>query len=72
MNTLRKTRQADQRNQQPQLQPQASAAPQGGFTVSDSQKLDALATLLASTRVAISALQSQLQANVTKLIQTTG
>lgn len=69
MNTLRKTRQADQRNQQPQVQSQASAS-QGGL--SDSQKLDALATLLASTRVAISGLQSQLQLNVTKLLQTTG
>ncbi|KAM7356057.1 uncharacterized protein ACRADG_001920 isoform 3-T3 [Cochliomyia hominivorax] len=73
LNTLRKIRQTDQRNQQPQLQPQGNPqTPQGVFSVSDSQKLDALATLLTSTRVAINSLQAQLQANVTKLIQTTG
>lgn len=64
LNILRKTRQAEQRQQTP---PQ-----QAGVSISESQKLDALATLLASTRVAIGALQSQLQTNVTKLMQQTG
>ncbi|XP_065360444.1 angiopoietin-4 isoform X3 [Calliphora vicina] len=71
LNILRKARQAEQRVQQPTSQTQ-SQLPQGVFMVSDSQKLDALATLLTSTRVAISGLQSQLQANVSKLMQTTG
>lgn len=64
LNILRKTRQAEQK---PQQQP-----PQASSAISDSQKLDALATLLASTRVAISGLQAQLQTNVTKLMQQTG
>ena len=72
LNNLRITRQAAQ-NRQQQQQPQTqSQIPQGVFSASDSQKLDALATLLTSTRVAINALQAQLQTNVTKLIQTTG
>ena len=73
LNNLRITRQAAQNRQQQQQQPQTqSEIPQGVFSASDSQKLDALATLLASTRVAINALQVQLQTNVTKLMQTTG
>uniref|UniRef100_A0A1I8PNN3 Fibrinogen C-terminal domain-containing protein n=1 Tax=Stomoxys calcitrans TaxID=35570 RepID=A0A1I8PNN3_STOCA len=64
-NILRKTRQTDF-TPQPQQQ-RSEPAP----TISESQKLDALATLLTSTRVAINALQSQLQTNVTKLMQQT-
>ncbi|XP_037825510.1 fibrinogen-like protein 1 isoform X1 [Lucilia sericata] len=71
LNVLRKARQTDQRPQQQQPQTQ-SQVPQGVFSISDSQKLDALATLLTSTRVAVNGLQAQLQANVTKLMQTTG
>uniref|UniRef100_A0A1I8MFB2 Fibrinogen C-terminal domain-containing protein n=1 Tax=Musca domestica TaxID=7370 RepID=A0A1I8MFB2_MUSDO len=74
MNILRKTkRQAVYSSQQQQLPPQQqqqqSASP---MPISDSQKLDALATLLTSTRGAINALHSQLQANVTRLMQQTG
>lgn len=75
LNNLRTTRQAAQNRQQQQQQQQPqtqSQIPQGVFSASDSQKLDALATLLTSTRVAINVLQSQLQTNVTKLMQTTG
>ncbi|XP_075160205.1 uncharacterized protein LOC142233239 isoform X2 [Haematobia irritans] len=68
MNILRKTRQIDYKSQQQQQrQQQPSASP-----ISDSQKLDALATLLASTRAAVESLQSQLQTNVTKVMQQTG
>ncbi|TMW40420.1 hypothetical protein DOY81_014500, partial [Sarcophaga bullata] len=53
LNNLRTTRQAAQNRQQQQQQPQTqSQIPQGVFSASDSQKLDALATLLASTKSA--------------------
>lgn len=68
MKILRKSkRQADRFQQQPQTRQQPQAT-----QISDSQKLDALATLLSSTRAAISDLQSQLQTNVTRLMQQTG
>lgn len=68
-NTLRQTRQANQNAQGQQTQ---QPRPVSTGPISDSQKLDALATLLTSTRVAISSLQSQLSTNVTKLQQQTG
>ncbi|XP_061398437.1 fibrinogen-like protein 1 [Musca vetustissima] len=65
LNILRKTKRQAIPN--PQQHQQSSSLP-----ISDSQKLDALATLLTSTRGAINALHLQLQANVTRLMQQTG
>lgn len=63
LNILRKTRQAPTEEQQQQPQHR-------GLT--DSQKLDALATLLASTSYAVRDLSKHLEANVTRLMQQTG
>ncbi|XP_073838867.1 angiopoietin-4 isoform X2 [Musca autumnalis] len=65
LNVLRKTKRQAIHSSQQQQQPSS-------MPISDSQKLDALATLLTSTRGAINVLHSQLQANVTKLMQQTG